>query len=81
MHFMYNTAPVYLIPRYVESLFAFVCWCIHAAIAQDKLQLWWYSKGKVTTYDGIALFNRGTSVDGIKLKEEQLCSYDSIITV
>jgi hypothetical protein len=70
-----------LIARYVESLFAVVCWCIHAAIAQDKLQLLWYSKGKVTTYDGIAFFKRGTRVGGKKLKGEQLCSYDCIITV
>jgi hypothetical protein len=46
MQFMYNTVIDSLIPRYVESLFLVVFWCIFAAIARDKLQLWWYSKRK-----------------------------------
>ena len=32
-----NTLLHYLMARYTESLFAPVSWCIHAAIAQDKL--------------------------------------------
>ena len=38
MQFMYNTVLHSLMARYIESLFAVVCWCIHAAIVQDKLQ-------------------------------------------
>ena len=67
--------------RYRVSLFALVCWCIHAAIAQDKMQLWLYSKGNVTPHEGIAFFNKWTRVCGRKVKKEQLCSYDCIITV
>jgi len=35
----------------------------------------------VTPHEGIAFFNRGTRVGGRKVKEEQLCSYDSVIIV
>ena len=79
--FMYSTVLYTLMARYRVSLFALVCWCIHAAIAQDKMQLWLYSKGNVTPHEGIAFFNKWTRVCGRKVKKEQLCSYDCIITV
>ena len=79
--FMYNTVLYTLMARYRVSLFALACWCIHAAIAQDKLQLWLYSIGNVTPHEGIAFFNRGTRGCGSKVKEEQFFSYDCIITV
>jgi hypothetical protein len=34
----------------------------------------------VTPHEGVAFFNRGKGLVGRKVKEEQLCSYDSIIT-
>ena len=37
MKFMYNTVLHSLMARYTESLFAPVCWCIHTAIAHNKM--------------------------------------------
>ena len=68
---MYHTVPHSLMARYIDSLFAVVCWCIHAAIALDKLQLWQYSKGTVTPHEGIASFGRGKMQLGGSLRKRR----------